>query len=137
MVEAYLRSLNLQVVGNKFGLAHPDSLPVWKPLKGRAPTCMIFIYMFPSPIVPSQPPPPMAWVHPGGTLARPPTPTAGGGRLAPVCARRCGRVCSAVRVLRCNAICSFCSTRQVAALSQLTVRDATTQFVVCSAATKC
>ena len=57
--------------------------------------------------------------HPSPT---PPPPHKGGlvGRLTPVCARRCGRVCGAVRVLRCNAICSFCSTRQVAALSQLT-----------------
>ena len=83
----------------------------------------------------------MVWVHPGGGPWPPPDPHRGGGglvgRLAPVCARRCGRVCGAVRVMRCNAICSFCSTRQVAALSQLTVRDATTQFVVCSATTKC
>ena len=95
--------------------------------------------MFPSPVVPSPPPQWYGSIQGGGPWP-PPPPTGGGGlvgRLAPVCARRCGRVCGAVRVMRCNAICSFCSTRQVAALSQLTLRDATTQFVVCSATTKC
>ena len=106
----------------------------------------IYIYIYvpvarrPQP--PPPPPPPMVWVHPGGGGPWPPPAPhtkRGGlvGRLAPVCARRCGRVCGAVRVMRCNAICSFCSRRQVAALSQLTLRDATTQFVVCSATTKC
>ena len=97
--------------------------------------------MFPSPVVPSPPPPQWYGSIQGGGPWPPPAPHTkrGGlvGRLAPVCARRCGRVCGAVRVMRCNAICSFCSTRQVAALSQLTLRDATTQFVVCSATTKC
>ena len=102
----------------------------------------ICTYMFPSPVVPSPPPNGMGPSRGGGPWPPRPRPPQGGGgglvgRLAPVCARRCGRVCGAVRVMRCNAICSFCSTRQVAALSQLTVRDATTQFVVCSATTKC
>ena len=119
-------------------------MPIWVCFfRGHPPNkyIYIYIYMFPSPVVPSPPPPPQ-WYGSiqGGGPWPPPPPTGGGGlvgRLAPVCARRCGRVCGAVRVMRCNAICSFCSTRQVSALSQLTVRDATTQFVVCSATTKC
>ena len=113
----------------------------------RTYTCInTYIYIYICSRRPSSPsPPPPSGMGPsrgGGPGPPAPAPHRGGGgglvgRLAPVCARRCGRVCGAVRVMRCNAICSFCSTRQVAALSQLTVRNATTQFVDCSATTKC
>ena len=94
---------------------------------------MIYIYIYvcvpvarrPQP--PPPPPPPMAWVYPGARRGR-------GDHGLPHPSHRGARACG---VLPYSAICSFRSTRQVAALSHVTVRNATTQFVICSAATKC